>query len=210
MRPKEETRPNEDKSNNQQKTKIIFNKLIEERKKLMNELYGSVDYNNLKFEYVGPTKNVSFYEYIDSKNLFNAIKNVQVKFGAAKNKQDVLLNKLNNIKIGKKTIQQKETISNLVKFYNSREEVINFFTDCVEILYDANLNAKQNETEGKGFKILTPKQMLQRLPIALAQVKAGNNSESLLNEIRQIVYSLYQSKKITKKVHNNIIKSINI
>ena len=59
-------------------------------------------------------------------------------------------------------------------------------------------------------KILTPKQMLQRLPIALAQVKAGNNSESLLNEIRQIVYSLYQSKQITKKVYNNIIKSINI
>ena len=50
--------------------------------------------------------------------------------------------------------------------------------------------------------------MLQRLPIALAQVKAGNNSESLLNEIRQIVYSLYQSKQITKKVCNNIIKSI--
>ena len=50
--------------------------------------------------------------------------------------------------------------------------------------------------------------MLQRLPIALAQVKAGNNSESLLNEIRQIGYSLYKSKKITKKVYNNIIKSI--
>ena len=50
--------------------------------------------------------------------------------------------------------------------------------------------------------------MLQRLPIALAQVKAGNNSESWLNEIRQIVYSLYQSKKITKKVHNNIFESI--
>ena len=49
------------------------------------------------------------------------------------------------------------------------------------------------------LKVLTPKQMLQRLPIALAQVKAGNNSESLLNEIRQIVYSLYQSKQITKK-----------
>ena len=69
---------------------------------------------------------------------------------------------------------------------------------------------KKNETEGKGLKILTPKQMLQRLPIALAQVKAGNNSESLLNEIRQIVYSLYQSKQMTKKVYSNIIKSINI
>ena len=49
--------------------------------------------------------------------------------------------------------------------------------------------------------------MFQRLPIALALVKAGNNSESLLNDIRQIVYSLYQSTEITKKVYNNIIKS---
>ena len=49
------------------------------------------------------------------------------------------------------------------------------------MLSDANYNAKQNETEGKGLKILTPKQMLQRLPITLAQVSAGNNSESLLN-----------------------------
>ena len=50
--------------------------------------------------------------------------------------------------------------------------------------------------------------MLRRLPIALAQIKAVNNSENLLNEIRRIVYSLYQSKEITKKVYNNIIKSI--
>ena len=78
------------------------------------------------------------------------------------------------------------------------------------MLSDANYNAKQNKTEGTGVKILTPKQMLKRLPIALAQVKAGNNSESLLNEIRQILYSLHQPKQITKKVYNNIIKSINI
>ena len=63
-------------------------------------------------------------------------------------------------------------------------------------------------TTRTGLKILTPKQLLQRLPIALAQVKAGNNSENLLNEIRKIVYSLYQLKEITKKVYNNIIKSI--
>ena len=60
------------------------------------------------------------------------------------------------------------------------------------------------------IKILTPKQMLQRLPIAFAQIKAGNNSGSLLNEIRQIFYSLYQSKEITKKVYYNIIKSIQL
>ena len=58
------------------------------------------------------------------------------------------------------------------------------------------------------LKALTPKQMLQRLATALAQVKAGNISEILLNEIRQTVYFLYHSKQITKKVYNDIIKSI--
>ena len=58
--------------------------------------------------------------------------------------------------------------------------------------------------------MLTPKQVLQRLPIALAQAKAGKSSKSLLNQIWQVIYSLYQSKKITKKVYNNIIKSIPI
>ena len=67
-----------------------------------------------------------------------------------------------------------------------------------------------SQKKGTGLKILTPKQMLQRLPIALAQIKADNNSESLLNEIRQIVYSLYQSKEVTKKVDKNIMKSIKI
>ena len=64
------------------------------------------------------------------------------------------------------------------------------------------------EQEGTGLKILTSNQMLKRLPIALAQVKAGNNSESLLNEIRQIAYYLYRSKKITKMLYNNIINSV--
>ena len=76
------------------------------------------------------------------------------------------------------------------------------------MLFDANCKAKQNETKGIRLKILTRKQMLQILPIALAQVKAGNNSQKLLNEVRQIVYSLYQSKEITKNVYNNIINSL--
>ena len=59
-------------------------------------------------------------------------------------------------------------------------------------MIDSSYEAKQNKTTGKGRKILSPKQRPQRLPIAFAQVKAGNNSESLLNEIRQTVYSLYQ------------------
>ena len=63
---------------------------------------------------------------------------------------------------------------------------------------------KQNQ-QGKGLKILTPNQMLSRLPITLAQLKAGNNSEKLKNEIRQILYSLYRSKNMTKQLYNNLI-----
>ena len=101
--------------------------------------------------------------------------------------------------MAKKLSKKKETINNIEKFYKSREEVINFYRDYIEILSDANYDAKENKTKGKGLKILTPKQMLQRLPIALAQVKAGNNSESLLNEIKLIVYSLYNKNKLLKK-----------
>ena len=67
------------------------------------------------------------------------------------------------------------------------------------MLSDASYDAKQNETKGTGFKILTPKQMLQTLTIALAQVKAGNNSESLLNEIGQIVILCINQSKSLKK-----------
>ena len=101
---------------------------------------------------------------------------------------------------------QKNTLYNLEMLYKARNEDIKFYDDYSSMMS----NARYRATKGTGLKILTPKQMFQRLPITLAQVKAGNNSESLLNEIRQIVYSLYQSKQITKKVYNNIIKSINI
>ena len=67
---------------------------------------------------------------------------------------------------------------------------------------------EKSDTEGKGLKILTPNQMLSRLPITLAQLKAGNNSEKLKNEIRQLLYSLYRSKKLTKNVYNNLINAI--
>ena len=62
--------------------------------------------------------------------------------------------------------------------------------------------------EGQGIKILTPNQMLSRLPISLAQLQAGNNSEKLKNEIRQLLYSLYRSKNMTKQVYNNLMKPV--
>ena len=77
----------------------------------------------------------------------------------------------------------------------------------------SSLNKKRkgsivSRAKGEGLKILTNKQMLNCLPILLAQIQAGNNSKSLKNELRQIIYSLYRSKVLTKTVYNNLIKSI--
>ena len=84
----------------------------------------------------------------------------------------------------------KKKLANINVLFNSRCNAIKFIEDYVSMILEAKRLAKQEGTE---LKILTPKQMLQRLPIALAQIKASINSESLLNEIRQILYSLYQS-----------------
>ena len=66
----------------------------------------------------------------------------------------------------------------------------------------------EDKIAGKGMKVMTPRQMLQRLPIAMAQVKAGNNCETLLNEIRQMLYSLYRADQITKQIYENLMKTI--
>ena len=70
------------------------------------------------------------------------------------------------------------------------------------------LKLNKQYQEGQGIKILTPSQMLSRLPISLAQLKAGNNSEKLKNKIRQLLYSLYRLKNITKQVYSNLMKPI--
>ena len=120
-----------------------------------------------------------------------------------------LKTKLGEVSMGNpkdKSPEQKKTINNIKNLYGSRQKVVQMFNDYPREKSKRIYESKQ----GKGLKILTPKQMIKRLPIALAQISAGNNTESLLNEIRQIVYSLYRSKEITKKVYNNIIKSIKL
>ena len=119
MKLKEQTKPIEDKCNESKATKLLLLYLmilLTKEKKIMSELYDSVDYNNVKFEYIGSTKDVSFHEYMDSKELFNAIKNNQIKFSEVKSKEDNFLKKLNEVKIGKKTDEQKEVIDSLNKF----------------------------------------------------------------------------------------------
>ena len=91
----------------------------------------------------------------------------------------------------KRSKEQKNALYNIEILYKARGEAIKFYEDYSLIASEVK-NKTKNKTSGKGLKIFTPKQMLQRLPKALAQVKAGSNSENLLNKIRQIVYSLYQ------------------
>ena len=94
-----------------------------------------------------------------------------------------------------------------IQVMSKKEEEIEKPNMVVEIVEDI-LNFNKQNQKGKGLKILTPNQMLSRLPISLAQLKAGNNSEKLKNEIRQLLYSLYHSKNVTKQVYNNLINYI--
>ena len=97
--------------------------------------------------------------------------------------------------------KKRNTYESAYVLYERRESTLNAFRSRIFPI---------KSTQGKGLKRLALKQMLQRLPIALAQVKAGNISENLLNEIRQIIYSLYRAKEIPKKVYNNIMNSIKV
>ena len=98
----------------------------------------------------------------------------------------------------------------LYALFERRERVLDAFESKIFPIKIEGAGLLDQASDHSNLKILTPKQMLQRLPIALAQVKAGNTSENLLNEIRQIIYSLYRAKEITKKVYNNIMNSIKL
>ena len=114
--------------------------------------------------------------------------------------------KKTRLKSDKKKRKREIVKENLYNFFEAREMVLNVFESKIFLTKSTGIGILN--IDNSKLKILTPKQMLQRLSIALAQVKAGNNSKNLLNEIRQIIYSLYQSKEITKKVYNNLIKSL--
>ena len=134
---------------------------------------------------------------------YNNIKNAGISIKRVEPNQEQFKSSLNEIKRRNpknKSKVQLNTTKNIKNLYESRKKVIKLYNNYAKIMSEAKYKTKY----GEGLKILTPKQTLQRLPIALVQVKAGHNSENLLNEIKQIVYSLYHSKEITKKVYNNI------
>ena len=167
-----------------------------------------IDFDDLKYVVESSGDEYSFDKIKDPITLLNNIKKGKTSLEEAKEQQKDYYNYLNTIRRGNKSANQKRTLANINIHYNARNSAIKFIEDYGSMILEAKKLAK--EQEGAGLKILTPIQMLKRLPIVLEQIKAGNNSESLLNEIRQIVYSLYRSKEITKKVYNNIIKSIKV
>ena len=160
----------------------------------------NIDYNDLNYFVVGTGDKYSFDDLDDPLTLLNNIRKGKISMGKAIVEQQYNFRKyLNLIRIGNKNDNQKRTLANINLFYNARDNAIQFIRDYGGMILEAR-NQALEEQFGKGLKILTPNQMLKRSSIALAQIKAGYNSESLLNEIRQIVYSLYRSKEITKKV----------
>ena len=168
-----------------------------------------IDYDDLDYVVLSSDMEYKFSIEKDPINLLNTIKKSEMSVEEAKNKQKDYLKYLNIIRKGNKNPRQKRTISNIENHFNARNSAIKFIEDYGSMILEARKLAREDQ-KSEELKILTPNQIIKRLPIALAQVKADNNSESLLNEIRQIVYSLCRSKEITKKVYNNIINSIKV
>ena len=142
----------------------------------------------MSHKFIGSGDEYRFDALKDPLVLLNNIKKGKITIQQAKNTQKEYNKYLNLIRRGNKNNIQRETLNNINNLYNARDMAIKFIEDYGSMILEAKRIARQ---EGEGLKILTPNQMLKRLPIALAQIKARNNSESLLNEIRQTVYSLY-------------------
>ena len=168
----------------------IFKDIYNKRLDKIEELNNKIDCNNLNYVVAGTGDKYSFGDLDDRLTFLNNIKKGKISMDKAMEQQYNFRRYLNLIRIGNKNDNQKRTLANINVFYNARDNAIQFIHDYDRMILEAKDQALK-EQYGEGLKILTPNQMLKRLPIALAQVKAGNNSESLLNEIRQIVYSLY-------------------
>ena len=174
----------------------------------IRESYEPINFNDVTYNFKGiRIPSISFSKFKGPMHTFKSIYNGDITSEDVEKEQTELKRDLGRINQGEpkdKSLEQKKVINNIENLYE--KSFVQLFNDYAKNMPKNIYKSKQ----GTGVKILTSNQMLKRLPIALTQIKAGNNSESLLNEIRPIVYSLYRSKEITKKVYNNIIKSIKV
>ena len=188
------------------KQKEIFNELVGESLEETTDLDEKVNNDNLIYRYKGWTADAKFEKFNNALDIIDKIRNSKTSLTDVKSNRAKFKSNLTEVKKAYKNRakEQKDTLYNTETLYKARNEAIEFYDNYSSMMSEAKLKA----TKRAILKLLTPKQMLQRLPITLAHVKAGNISKNLSNEIRQIVYSLYQSKEITKKVYKKIIKSI--
>ena len=189
--------------------KKIFNELVEKTSSEFRSLEKRINPDNLIYEYkIERRSPKDFRNYQNPIELFKELRDGNINPEEVLKDQVNFKSDLDEIKKGnrKSKPEDQSVIQDVEIFFNLREKNGDFFKDYSFLLSEAKYKAKY----GEGFKILTGKQMLQKLPIALAQVKAGNTSENSLNEIRQIIYFLYWAKEITNNVYNNIMNSINL
>ena len=178
------------------KEREIFKDIYSKRLDKIEELNNKIDYDHLKYVVESSGDEYRFNKIKDPITFLDDIKKGKISLKEAKDRQQNYYKYLNTIRKRNKSANQKRTLANINILFNARDNAIKFIEDYSSMILEAKKLAK--EQEGTGLKILTPNQMLKRLPIALAQIKAGNNSESLLNEIRQIAYSLIDQKKLIK------------
>ena len=142
-----------------------------------------INYSNLVYDFKDPTPSISFAKFGGAMYTYKQLKNGEKTLQQKEEDQKIFKSELNEIKSENpkhKSKKQLCIIKNVRNLYDSRQKIINLLNDNAKIRPEAIQKSKQNETKGREPKILTPKKMLQRLPIALAQVKAGKNSENLL------------------------------
>ena len=187
----------------------IFNKKYE---KYTRKTYIEFEIDKFLKDYGDKNINISYGDKgdknkFDTENITKSLKKLRNKFinfdefNEEYNKFTHNVTELKKYKYETKkrfSINQKK----LERYYRDLKNIVDLYN-----IYNLKSDS-DTSIEGKGLKILTNKQMLNRLPILLAQIEAGNNSKSLKNEIRQILYSLYRSKVLTKTIYNNLIKSI--
>ena len=160
-----------------------FGELSHERISEIKNLSRKNDLNTLTYYFKNKSNPINFIGFQAPLHLYRDIFNGNIKLAKAEKDQKQFKSDLNEITRGnpnKKSADQIKIIENIKNVYNSRQKVINLFNDYTKIIFQTMYKTKQ----GIWFKISTPKQMLQRLPIAVIQVKPSSNSENLLNEIR--------------------------
>ena len=158
-----------------------YNKLFDEKLGEIKELSREIDNKNLNYDFtMKDSGSINFTGYNVPFTLFMKIRDGDISLKMVnKDQKKKIKRKFGQIKTGNpdhKSGKQLYTITNAKNLYDSRQKIIDLFNSYSKIKPEAIYKSKQNESKGKGIKILAHKQMLQRLPIALAQVKSGNNS----------------------------------